>query len=76
MRNKIGSNMYEENINGVSILYSYATPVACRGRYCFKTETNFSKTTSSHINKWGAKNFETKSQDYFDNLEWSLRNEN
>lgn len=65
MRVKIASNMYEEIIDGVTVLYSYSNPVACKGEMCYKTEVKFTPTTSKHINKWGAGSFETKPQDFF-----------
>jgi hypothetical protein len=66
----IASNMTELVLNdGTQVLFSYETPVACwiRGKY-YKTETKWSKTTTSHIRKWGASVAIIKPQDYFDNL--------
>ncbi len=59
--NPVGSNQTEiERADGVTILYSYKTPVAAfvpgKGALC--TSTKYSTTTSRHINKaverWGA----------------------
>jgi hypothetical protein len=50
---KIGSNMTELEINGVSILFSYSTPVAgWDNKGAFRSEARFSVTTSKHINKY------------------------
>tara|TARA_R100000773_G_scaffold13960_1_gene12808 strand:+ start:795 stop:1052 length:258 start_codon:yes stop_codon:yes gene_type:complete len=49
----IASNMTELNFNGVSVLFSYETPVAgWDDKGAFRTETNYSRTTSKHINKY------------------------
>ena len=53
----IGSNMTETEVNGTFILFSYETPVAGRSIKVsddgyFKTSTNYSATTSRHINKY------------------------
>lgn len=50
----IKSNMNEVQLNGTSILFSYNTPVACHiiGKGYIKTSKHYSKTTTSHINKW------------------------
>jgi hypothetical protein len=59
--NPVGSNQTEiENEHGVTVLYSYSTPVAAfvpsRGALC--TTQKYSRTTSKHItlalNRWGA----------------------
>ena len=59
--NPVGSNQNEiEHDNGVTILYSYKTPVAAfvpsKGALC--TSTKYSRTTSKHITlaveRWGA----------------------
>ena len=54
----IGSNMTELNLNGVSVLFSYETPVAgWDNEGAFRTDEKFSVTTSKHINKYlGGKN--------------------
>ena len=80
----IASNMTEiEFKNGVTILYSYKTPVAgfnpdhpdgVKGQ--FKTSTHYSATTTRHINKYfrGEWNMDAKtevpevSQDFIDEL--------
>ena len=57
----IGSNQTEiERADGVTVLYSYSTPVAAfvpgKGALC--TNKRYSKTTSGHVTKaverWGA----------------------
>jgi hypothetical protein len=59
--NPIGSNQTEiEKDNGVTVLYSYKTPVAAfvpgKGALC--TTQKYSVTTSKHVNaavsRWGA----------------------
>lgn len=56
----LGSNQTELTLNnGVTVLFSYQTPVAAHipGRGFVRTEQHYSKTTTGHINKWlaGAK---------------------
>jgi len=58
--NPIGKNVNEVVMpDGVTILFSYQTPVAMHveGHGFFRTTRHYSKTTSKHINKWlrGAK---------------------
>ena len=49
----IGSNMTELNFNGISVLFSYETPVAgWDNKGAFRTDTSYSRTTSKHINKY------------------------
>jgi len=49
----IGSNMTELEIMGLSILFSYQTPVAgWDDKGAFRTQEKFSATTSKHINKY------------------------
>ena len=50
----IGSNMTELTLeNGIRVLFSYSTPVACELKDGFyKTNKKWSQTTSRHINKW------------------------
>jgi hypothetical protein len=66
----IGSNMTELYINGVSILFSYSTPVAGYDHDgAFRTDTWYSSTTTRHINKYlGKGNGREVSQDYIDSL--------
>ena len=51
---QIASNMTQLDLNnGYQVLFSYETPVAClsdNGYY--RTSTQWSSTTSRHINKW------------------------
>ena len=81
----IASNMTELTVNladyrgDTKILFSYSTPVAAMnlspewhkefGSACIKTDCQWSKTTSRHINKWlaGAKATE-REQSFFDAL--------
>lgn len=59
---------------GLTVLFSYETPVACRwsngDTYAqYKTDKKWSVTTSRHINKWlNGDGAQFKPQDYFDNL--------
>jgi hypothetical protein len=51
----IGSNQTEITRNdGTTVLVSYETPVAAYrpGEGYIRTEENYSKTTSKHINQW------------------------
>lgn len=67
----IGSNMTEVEVNGKSILFSYATPVAgYDSDGAFRTDEYYSVTTSKHINKYlGGKDVgRTVDQSYIDNL--------
>lgn len=57
----VGSNQTEiEHDNGVTVLFSYSTPVAAfvPGKGALVTNHHYSTTTSRHINKaverWGA----------------------
>ena len=50
---QIGSNMTELTINSTSVLFSYETPVAgWDDQGAFRTDKNYSPTTSKHINKY------------------------
>jgi len=49
----IASNLTELQINGMSIAFSYSTPVAgWDDDGAFKTDKKFSPTTSKHIKKY------------------------
>ena len=52
--NPIGSNCNEINVEGLTILFSYKTPVAYweSGKGAFKTDKRWSVTTSKHVNNW------------------------
>ena len=67
----IASNMTEVQVGDVTVLFSYATPVAAQleDGFYVRTEKKWSVTTSRHINKWlaGAR-AEVKPQSYFDGL--------
>ena len=63
--------MKELIVNGVSILFSYETPVAgWDNEGAFKTEEKYSKTTTRHVNKYlGGKDIgRTVSQEYINSL--------
>lgn len=50
-----GHNMTELSLsNGIDVLFSYKTPVAAYvpERGYIRTETQYSATTTRHINKW------------------------
>tara|TARA_R100000278_G_scaffold28630_1_gene26077 strand:+ start:275 stop:502 length:228 start_codon:yes stop_codon:yes gene_type:complete len=68
----IASNMTELNFNGVSIMFSYDTPVAgWDNQGAFKTSEHYSPTTSKHINKYLGKDKDmarTVSQSYINSL--------
>lgn len=69
--NPIRSNCTEVEFDGVTVLFSYKTPVAAQTEDGFfvRTEKFWSVTTSRHINKWlaGAR-AEIKPQSYFDGM--------
>ena len=49
----VGANQTELSVNGITILFSYTTPVAVLGLGGnYKTDVWYSKTTSGHINKF------------------------
>ncbi len=63
--------MKELIVNGVSILFSYETPVAgWNNEGAFRTEKKYSATTTKHINKYlGGKDIgRTVSQQYINSL--------
>jgi len=67
----IGSNITELNINGISVLFSYSTPVAgWDDSGAFRTSEHYSSTTTKHINKYlGGKDIGRKvDQEYIDSL--------
>lgn len=64
----IGSNQTEVTCGDVTILFSYETPVAARiNNEYFKTETEYSATTTKHVNRWAGK-CPVKPQAFFDTL--------
>jgi hypothetical protein len=68
----LGANQTTITTNtGMTILFSYETPVACivNGK-AFKTDKQWSRTTSKHINKWLECYdwVDIKPQSMFDNL--------
>jgi hypothetical protein len=72
--NPIKANMTELEIKGMTVLFSYRTPVACisidNGRMIkLCTSKKWSKTTTRHINAWfeGGAAHEVP-QEYFDRL--------
>ena len=68
----IALNMTELTFNnGVTILFSYETPVAGYGfNGAFRTDKHYSSTTTKHINKYlGGKGIGRKvTQNYIDSL--------
>ena len=66
----IGTNVTEIVLHdGTMLLLSYKTCVAATtADGCYRTDTQWSKTTSSHINANGYRDRATKPQSYFDNL--------
>ena len=70
----IGSNMTEifltKGSESASILVSYETPVAALvGGKFYKTRSYYSKTTTSHINKWlDGREAQERSQSFFNSL--------
>lgn len=63
----MGNNKTLLICNGMKVLFSYKTPVACEiGLTYYKTKHKFSKTTTKHINQWldGVK-AEEKDQEFF-----------
>lgn len=66
----IQNNLNQLDIGGMTVLFSYQTPVALcnRGQY-YKTAKKWSNTTTRHVNKWldGAEAFPVD-QNYFDEL--------
>jgi hypothetical protein len=75
----LGANQTEVTINDeLVILFSYRTPVACSvvldGKWQhYKTEKQWSVTTSRHINKWMPTVTGTKAQEWFDALASKLQ---
>lgn len=51
---QLGPNQTEIRVGGKYVLFSYQTPVAYSDESgnCFRTATNYSTTTSKHINAW------------------------
>lgn len=73
----IKQNMTELELKGgLTVLFSYQTPVACRWEGCwgnafqyYRTSKFWSKTTSRHINQWiGENKAGEKDQQYFHDL--------
>ena len=76
----IAPNMTELRLEGVRVLFSYSTPVACHltdpraisdialpGYY--RTEKKWSPTTTRHISKWlDGSTASSEPQEFFDNL--------
>ena len=69
----LGSNQNLVQLNnGVQVLFSYKTPVAAHvpGEGFFRTNHNWSRTTSKHINRWlrGAIGVAAVDQSVIDNI--------
>jgi hypothetical protein len=64
----IGSNQSEVELNGITILFSYSTPVAAfvPGKGGLATSTKYSSTTSKHVNaamqRWGCSSTEVEQE--------------
>lgn len=68
---QIKANMIEVTNRGVTVLYSYETPVAAHilGEGYYRTKKKWSTTTTRHINIWLAgETAEVRPQSFFDNL--------
>ena len=52
--NPVGANQTEVEIGGVTVFFSYKTPVAAHiaGKGYIRTEKHYSTTTIRHINQW------------------------
>lgn len=70
---QIGGNATVIEGDRVSVLFSYATPVAAhiQGRGYFRTATKHSVTTSRHINGWVQGSAEVLPQEWFNALDFS-----
>lgn len=78
--NPIQANMTEVDLGHMVILFSYKTPVAVHvyerteagtmSWHQYRTEKNWSRTTTRHINKWNPMGgaYGIKPQEYFDGL--------
>ena len=67
----IASNMTELTLtNGIRVLFSYQTPVACElNNGYYRTAKKWSQTTTKHINKWLAGASATSAdQGFFDDV--------
>lgn len=69
---KTGSNTTELQLhNGITVLFSYNTPVACEDSFgnIYRTNKKFSSTTSRHISAFTRGCIsEERDQSYFDEL--------
>lgn len=68
--NPIAANMTELEADGMTILFSYKTPVAAIvDGVRYRTSYKWSPTTTRHINKWLDGGYaQEKPQDFFDGL--------
>lgn len=74
--NPIAANQTEVELStGITVFYSYKTPVACHipGEGYSKTDKQWSRTTSKHIGQFIARNggsgqVSIRPQSFFDNL--------
>lgn len=73
--NPVASNQTELELpSGVTVFFSYKTPVACHipGEGYFKTDCRWSVTTSKHIGQFlrrnGGSAYTERPQSYFDSL--------
>lgn len=71
---QLGTNRIELEFENARILISYETPVAAwiAGEGWYKTEKNWSRTTSKHITQWGNHEgvtlTQTRPQEFFNHL--------
>ena len=75
---QIGPNATEINGERISVLFSYATPVAARvrGEGWFRTSTRHSVTTSRHINAFlNGVTAAERPQEWFDSLDFTTLTE-
>ena len=69
--NNLGEHQNEVHFEGVSVLFSYNTPVAyydVKSGLFYKTNKKWSVTTSKHINQWAGKDAALVDQNELDNL--------
>lgn len=68
---KLGASVTLISVEGVSVLFSYETPVAAfiEGKGYVRTAKDWSRTTNKHITQWAGMKVEAeKPQSFFDNL--------
>jgi hypothetical protein len=69
LRRQNNTSATEVELGQSTILFSYQTPVAIQcPEGSFKTSTHYSRTTSKHINAWGAKTWSEIEQEELEKL--------